>query len=102
MTPEGKIKQSITAVLKSFGDRVYYHMPVPGGYGRSALDYLGFAAGLGFAVEAKRRGKEPTERQAGVIAAMEKAGAKVFVVDGYQGLAELERWLTTVVGSSCS
>ena len=102
MTPEGKVKRAIRAVLNKHAEHVYVHMPVPGGYGRSALDYIGFCCGLGFAVEAKRQGGEPTERQQGVIEDMERGGGKVFVIDGPPGLQELDEWLTTVVEAKAS
>lgn len=50
-TPEGKIKEKIRMVLETYRERgiLYYYMPVPVGYGRSTLDYLGFICGYGFA-----------------------------------------------------
>ena len=100
MTPEGKVKAGIRAVLNRHGTRVYAYMPVPSGYGRSTLDYLGSAAGLAFAIEAKAPRKKPTPRQETMIEQMEMAGMKVFVINGPDGLDELDRWLTTVVGNN--
>ena len=97
MTPEGKVKMAVNAVLARYGEDVYWYMPVPGGYGRSALDYLGWACGLGFAIETKRPKGKLTPRQEVTIEQMKRAGARVFVIDGPDGLGELERWLTTVV-----
>ena len=96
MTPEGKIKRAITAVLKNYGEDVYYHMSVPTGYGRSTLDYLGFCCGLGFAIEAKAPGEKPTARQRAVIEEIEASGAAVFVIKNHQELANLEAWLRTL------
>jgi hypothetical protein len=96
MTPEGKIKRGIKAVLDKYSANIYYYMPVPGGYGRSTLDYLGFCCGLGFAVEAKRPKGRPTERQQGMIEDIERGGAKVFVVNDVDTLKALDDWLNVV------
>jgi hypothetical protein len=97
MTPETKVKRAISAALKKHGDAVFYHMPVPGGYGGPALDYLGVFRGAAFAIEAKAPGLKPTLRQYGTMKALEKAGAKVFLIDGSKGVAELERWLMSPI-----
>lgn len=94
-TPESQVKRAISAMLRSYGEDVYYHMPVPGGWGASTLDYIGICGGHGFAIEAKRRGGRPTARQRGVIESIERAGGKVFVIDGPSGLLDLEHWLTS-------
>ena len=98
MTPEGKVKAAIRETLRKYGDVVYVYMPVPGGYGRTTLDYIGIADGVGFAIEAKRKGGKPTQRQETIIAQIKAAGGRVFVIDGYAGVIELDEWLTTVVG----
>lgn len=97
MTPEAKIKRQISMLLRNYHGSIYYLMPVAGGFGASGLDYVGFCCGLGFAIEAKRPGGVPTDRQRGTIEAMERAGAKVFVIDGEEGLEKLYLWITTVV-----
>ena len=56
-TPEHKIKQQIKAILDKYGDDIYWYMPVPTGYGKRTLDFLGCAWGIFFAIEAKRSGK---------------------------------------------
>lgn len=89
MTPEGKVKEAVSALLKKFG--AYYEMPVPGGYGKSGLDYQGCFHGKYFAIETKAPGKKPTPRQVLTIAQIQKAGGKVFVIDG--DCSELQRWL---------
>jgi hypothetical protein len=93
------MKRSISAVLRKYNDYIYVYMSVPVGYGRSTLDYMGFACGLGFAIEAKREGGRPSTRQEGVIEQMRQAGAKVFIVNNHESLQELDQWLTTVVES---
>lgn len=97
MTPEGRIKQKIKKVLDIYKeDGIYYFMPVPGGYGKSTLDYLGFFYGFGFAVEAKAPGEKPTPRQEGTIADIGRSGAPVFVIDGEETLAPFARWLAGI------
>jgi hypothetical protein len=96
MTPEGAIKAKIDDVLKAHG--AYYLKPVQNGMGAPGLDYHGIHAGLGFAVEAKAPGKEPTIRQWRTIRAIEKAGGKVFIVDDMLTLAVLNAWLHETKG----
>jgi hypothetical protein len=83
-------------VLNKYHHFTYVYMPLPGGYGRSSLDYLGFCCGLGFAIEAKRPKGKPTPRQEGTIEDIERGGAKVFVVNDTSSLAELDSWLSVV------
>lgn len=90
-TPEGKVKKTVSALLKSVPD-LYFFMPVPSGYGESTLDYLGCYRGQFFAVETKAPGKKPTDRQQMMIERMRKAGGKVFVIDG--DISELKAWIT--------
>lgn len=89
-TPEGKVKKTISALLKSVPG-MYFFMPVPSGYGESTLDYLGCYKGRFFAVEAKAPGKKPTDRQIMMIERMRRAGGTVFVIDG--DITELRNWI---------
>lgn len=91
-TPEGKVKAKVSRLL-SATPGVYYHMPVPGGYGGTTLDYIGCYLGSFFAIETKKPGAKPTDRQKQIIASIERAGGKVFVIDG--NTEELEQWLRT-------
>jgi hypothetical protein len=68
-------------------------MPVPSGFGKSGLDYTGCHYGRFFAIETKAPGKRPTARQLTTIEQMRRAGAKVFVIDADEGLAELNDWI---------
>ena len=90
MTPEGKVKQKVSRLLKTVPG-LWYTMPVPSGFGESTLDYLGCYLGRFFAVETKAPGKKPTSRQMSTIDAIERGGGKVFVVDG--DTTDLENWL---------
>ena len=96
MTPEGRVKNKIKKVLDLYKGRLYYHMPVPNGYGASTLDYYGAFYGRAFAVEAKREGEEPTLRQSGIILSMQAARMMVFVVSDDDSLERLAAWLRYV------
>lgn len=89
-TPEGKVKKTVSSLLRATPD-LYYFMPVPSGYGESSLDYLGCYRGKFFAVETKAPGKKPTDRQNKVIEAIRKAGGAAFVIDG--DTTELKQWI---------
>jgi len=93
MTPEGKVKASISGALKAAG--AYYHMPVQNGMGKPTLDYIGCYRGRFFAIEAKAPGKVPTERQERTIAEMRLSGAAVFFIDG-TNFRPLLDWLEEV------
>src|SRR4051812_46617626 len=92
-TPEGRIKKKIKLTLDKYYEICYVYMPVPSGYGKTSLDYLGAVAGRAFAVEAKAPGKQPSPRQWLTIREMARGNVKVFVIDGDEGVAELDEWL---------
>lgn len=89
-TPEGKVKKTVSTLLKSV-EGLFYTMPVPSGFGESTLDYIGCYRGKYFAVETKAPGKKPTDRQEAIINKMRKAGGAVFVIDG--DLTEIKQWI---------
>ena len=91
LTPEGRVKQRVSRLLKEV-KALYYFMPVQGGYGGSTLDYLGCHRGRFFGIETKAPGKIPTTRQSVIMASIRGAGGKVFVIDS-DDLSELEEWL---------
>lgn len=78
MTPEGKIKAKVKALLKQYG--AYYHMPVQNGMGEPTLDFVACLRGYYIAVETKAPGKKPTPRQLVTMEQMRAAGAFVFLV----------------------
>ena len=80
MTPEGKVKQNIKAVLKKYG--AYYHMPVQNGMGTPALDFHVCCAGKYLGIEAKSPGKKPTPRQLLTAREIVEAGGEVLFIDG--------------------
>lgn len=96
-TPEGKVKQKVSSILKNVPG-LFYDMPVPGGYGGSTLDYVGCYRGRFFAIETKKPGGKPTPRQEHIIARMSEAGGAVFVIDGVSddSLSEFVNWLGMV------
>jgi hypothetical protein len=98
MTPEARVKKKIRELLDSYGDKLYYYMPVPGGYGRTTIDYLICARGIFVGIEAKGRpGQGPTERQEGVIEDIRAAGGTVFVINDDGSLGALRIWLESAM-----
>ncbi len=112
MTPEGRVKKQISAVLKNFPS-VYSFMPVQFGMGASGVDYhcvvgmlTQFANGrvdmlpIAFFIEAKKPGGEPTGRQDLFLKERrDKQNCKCFVIDEDpsirkgSGLDHLVEWL---------
>jgi hypothetical protein len=92
VTPEGKVKAVIKRILDPLKPLVWYDMPVPGGWGKSVLDFVGSAYGHPFAIEAKAAGGKATPRQHAVIRRLEAAGVQCFVV-APGSFGELELWL---------
>lgn len=94
MTEEGKIKEQIKKLLKAYG--AYYEMPVPGGFGKSGLDFDVCYNGFFLAIEAKKPGGKPTPRQLQTMEAIKKAGGAAVIVDGVETLLQLEGWLKMI------
>jgi hypothetical protein len=90
-TPEGRVKQAVRDLLEQHG--AYYYMPVPTGYGRKTLDFIGCHHGLFYAVETKAPGKKPTALQRAAIEELRAHGAFVFVIDNVLGTNQLEAFL---------
>jgi hypothetical protein len=52
VTPEGKVKKKVKALLEKY--EIYYYMPVPGGYGRVGVgDFICCVNGKFLAIETK-------------------------------------------------
>lgn len=80
MTPEGKVKQKVKAVLTNIG--AYYTMTITGGYGNSgAPDFLICYQGKFIGIECKAQGNVPTELQLANMERIRKAGGIALVVD---------------------
>ena len=92
MTPEGKVKKRVKAILNSF-ERVYFEMPVPTGYGKSGLDFSCCVNGHALFIETKAPGEEPTPRQRETMMKQLDAGASVFIVSNTDGYSALTDWL---------
>ncbi len=94
-TPEGKVKNAVKKVLTDSKrwSKIYQFWPVQTGYGAATLDCLGCYQGRAFAIETKAPGGKPTTRQKLTIREMEAADMTVFVIDGKEGLGDLEMWL---------
>lgn len=97
MTPEGRVKKKIKNLFDEYGDNLYYYMPVPGGYGKRTVDYLGCIRGVFFAAEAKRPGGKPTLAQDSVLGAVQQAGGSTFVIDDDDDVVRLKRFLDHVM-----
>ncbi len=97
MTPEGKIKAKVRAILDAT-PMCYYDMPVPGGYGMSALDFNCCVRGQAVYIETKADpSKTLSPRQRDCALRMLAAGAKVFIVAGPDGLQALRRYLSDLL-----
>lgn len=95
-TPEAVVKDAVKKVLKKYGDELDALWVVPSGMGSPTLDCIICYRGHHIEVETKAPGKLPTPRQEITIAKKEKAGAKVFVIDGDIGCARLDEYLRLI------
>ncbi|HEX8838232.1 MAG TPA: hypothetical protein VF748_14920 [Candidatus Acidoferrum sp.] len=94
MTPEGLTKQEIKKLLDSYGDALYYFMPVQSGYGTRTIDFLICFRGRFIAVEAKREGARAARFQQRILDGISKAGGLAFCVDTAEELKTVFAWLT--------
>lgn len=88
-TPEGVTKDDIKALLDSYGDELYYCMPVQQGYGKRLVDFYICYRGLFIAIEAKRRGARAKKFQALILDEVRDAGGEALSVDTVEQLQEL-------------
>jgi hypothetical protein len=95
---ERTVKDRVKDLLDPHKPDLYYNMPVPYGYGKSMLDFVGCYRGLFFMVETKRAKKDLTGVQALCATEVIDAGGRVFIIRDYDGLAELEHWLLSLEG----
>lgn len=101
MTPEGRIKSLIKKYLFTLHSLhspvdLYYEMPVPTGFGKSGLDFTCCINGRFVAIEAKAPHEWLTPRQRKTSLNILRAGGKVFVISGPEGLDALKRWVVSV------
>jgi hypothetical protein len=78
VTPEGKVKEKLKALLKQEGS--YWFMPVQTGYGATSLDFLVCRNSEFWAFECKAPGKRLTARQELVARQITAAGGTVNMV----------------------
>jgi hypothetical protein len=83
----------IDAALKKHGAGVLYYRPVPGVFGARFLDYVVCAYGFYIAIEAKREGKDATDKQYLKLKDIEAAGGATFVIDSQEDVAALAKFL---------
>ena len=94
MTPEGKVKAKVIAILKAHG--AYYFFPVTGGYGRSGVpDIIACLNGYFIGIECKANGNKPTALQEKNLMDITMAGG-VSLVANEQNIGELSAFLGTV------
>jgi Holliday junction resolvase len=79
-TPEGKVKDSVTKILREEG--VYYFFPATHGYGRSGVpDIIACVNGNFLAIECKAGAKKPTALQVREIESIRAAGGVAMVAN---------------------
>ena len=80
MTPEGKVKAKVKRVLASYEQTTTGDWPVPSGYGKSTVDYIGCNVGRYFVIETKADKKKPTKLQELFMMDVQRCGGKAFVI----------------------
>jgi len=102
-TPEGNVKKEVNLCLAKYPD-VYSFMPVQMGYGKAGIDYHCTVRvrniSVAFFIETKRPGKELTDRQDKFVRERRAQCSKVFVIDNWAGVKELDQWLTRITRTS--
>lgn len=81
MTPEGRVKAAVKRILDDYVEH-YREMPVPGGYGKSGLDFTVCFFGRFLSIETKAPGETPTPRQENTMRDIVRAGGVAVSVDG--------------------
>lgn len=92
MTPEGRTKKRLKALLNEF-DYVYQYWPVSNGMGAPALDVIVCANGYYLSIEVKAGSKGMTERQESTSTQIRRAGGKAMLINDNEGWLELTVWL---------
>ena len=109
VTPEGKVKKLVAALLAEFNivnakdagrelkSNGWYFCPGQNGYGVKGIpDFVGHYLGRFFAVETKAPGKIPTGFQGLQVAEILRSGGVVFVVDGPEGVEEVRKFFQAI------
>lgn len=94
-TPEGKVKSAVKKLLDEYKPFVRYRMYVPGGFGKTTLDFEVLYRGRFLAVETKAPNKPWTARQMDDALEIVEAGGSVMLIDGtsHEHLGALKLWL---------
>lgn len=80
MTPEGKVKAKVKAVLSDL--KAYYAMPMGTGFSSSGIpDFVVCYAGRFYGIECKANGNIPTALQLKHLEDIRKAGGVALVID---------------------
>jgi hypothetical protein len=96
-TPEARIKETVRKYLKSIG--AYRFSPVQMGIGQSTLDDLCCIKGRFVGIEYKAPGKQPTLRQALIMAQINSAGGPVIWGDNADDIIAAIKDLFNATGS---
>jgi len=86
-TPEGKLKEEVKAYLDMV--RAFYWMPVPSGYGKSAVDFIGCHKGIFFAIETKVKPNKVTKLQEAFMDDVSLAGGVTCVAYDIQAVIDM-------------
>lgn len=96
MTPEGKVKEKVKAILDSYKPACWFCMPSSRAYGQAGVpDLIGSYMGRMFAVETKSGIRKPGALQMYQMNRIKEAGGVVFVIRE-DNLYELAEWLKAV------
>lgn len=81
-TPEGRVKAKVKKVLDSYGDRIWYFLPVSGGFGKHGIpDFIVCAYGHFIGIECKADAtKKPTKLQQFTLSAIAQADGTTLVI----------------------
>lgn len=100
-TPEGKVKDKIKQLLKSYSPDVYYFMPAMGSFGKSGVpDIVACIKGSFVAIEVKadKRKNPPTALQVKNLTEITAAGGAALVIDA-DDLAMLQGFVEGLIAS---
>lgn len=95
-TPEGAVKDKVTAILKKYG--VYFFYPATHGFGRSGVpDIICCVSGRFLAIECKAGKGKPTALQMHEINSILNAGGAAIIINEVT-LPEVELKLKALLG----
>lgn len=95
-TPEGAVKDKVTAILKKYG--VYFFYPATHGFGRSGVpDIICCVSGRFLAIECKAGKGKPTALQMHEINSILNAGGAAIIINEVT-LSEVELKLKALLG----